>query len=53
MPAAQKLTLVSAEEYLATEMTSPNKHEYLGGVVYDIAGSTNLHGAISGNVHGA
>src|SRR5205085_1055503 len=49
MSAAKKLKLVSVEDYLAGELVSPVKHEYLGGVVYAMAGATNLHNAIAMN----
>ena len=39
MSAAKKLHLVSVEDYLAGELVSPIKHEYLGGVVYAMAGA--------------
>jgi hypothetical protein len=41
MTAAKKLALISVEEYLAGELTSPVKHEFLGGVVYARAGAFN------------
>jgi Uma2 family endonuclease len=53
MTAAQKLNLVSVDDYLAEELVSAVKHEYLGGVVYAMAGGTNLHGRITMNISGA
>jgi len=53
MTAAKKLNLVSVEEYLAGELVSPVKHEYLGGVVYAMAGARNLHNLIASNTLGA
>jgi Uma2 family endonuclease len=53
MSAARKLNLISVEEYLAGELTSPIKHEYLGGVVYAMAGATNAHNTIAGNTYAA
>lgn len=53
MSAAQKLNLVSVEEYLARELVSPIKHEYLGGVVYAMAGARNAHNLIATNTIGA
>ena len=35
----KKLNLTSEEDYLASELTSQVKHEYLGGVVYAMAGA--------------
>jgi Uma2 family endonuclease len=49
MSAVRKLDLVSVEDYLAGELVSPVKHEYLGGVVYAMAGALNAHNDISGN----
>ncbi len=43
-------TLVTPEEYLAGELLSPVKHEYLGGVVHAMAGAKNIHNEITGNV---
>ena len=53
MSTAKKLNLVSVEDYLAGELVSPVKHEYLGGVVYALAGARNLHNVIAGNIFGA
>ena len=47
MTAAKKLNLVSVEDYLAGELVSPVKHEYLGGVVYAMAGGTPAHAELS------
>ena len=49
MTAALKLDLVSTEDYLAGELLSPIKHEYLGGMIHAMAGAKNLHNDISGN----
>ena len=53
MTAARKLGLISVDDYLAVELTSPVKHEYLGGVVYAMAGAINRHNAIATNITGA
>ena len=50
MTAAEKLNLISVEEYLAGELVSPVKHEYLAGVVYAMAGATNVHNTIATNL---
>ena len=50
MTAARKLNLVSVEDYLAGELSSPVKHEYLGGVVYAMAGARNTHTTIAINI---
>ena len=49
--AAEKI--ISVEEYLAGEEAAEVKHEYLGGVVYAMAGATNAHNRIAGNVQGS
>jgi Uma2 family endonuclease len=50
LTAAKKLQLVSVEDYLEGELTSPIKHEFSGGVVYAMAGAKNLHNRIAGNI---
>ena len=50
MTAAKKLNLISIEDYLAGELVSQVKHEYLGGVVYAMAGARNAHNAIATNI---
>jgi len=52
MSAAKKLNLISVEGYLAGELASEVKHEYLGGVVYAMAGGRNAHNAIATNILG-
>src|SRR5438046_4185598 len=49
MSAAPKWNLISVEDYLAGELVSPIKHEYLGGVVYAMAGARNVHNRIATN----
>jgi Uma2 family endonuclease len=49
MSAAPKWNLVSIDDYLASELVSPIKHEYLGGVVYAMAGARNAHNLIASN----
>ena|ERR1700722_11188745 len=46
MSTAKKLNLVTVEDYLAGELISLIKHEYLGGFVYAMAGARNMHNAI-------
>jgi Uma2 family endonuclease len=53
MSTAPKRDLVSVEDYLAAELTSPIKHEYLGGVLYAMAGARNAHNLIPSNTLGA
>lgn len=50
MGSANRRGTVSVEEYLAGELTSPVKHEYLGGFVYAMAGARIVHNTIAGNV---
>jgi Uma2 family endonuclease len=52
MTAAKKLDLISIEDYLAGELESPVKHEYLGGVVYAMAGANNRHNLIATRILG-
>lgn len=49
MRAAKKLNPISVEDYLAGELVSPIKHEYLGGVVFAMAGARNVHNLIATN----
>jgi hypothetical protein len=50
---ADRLNLVSVDDYLAAEAASPVKHEYLGAVVYAMAGGRNVHHLIATNTVGA
>jgi Uma2 family endonuclease len=52
MSTAQQHELISVEDYLAGELVSKVKHEYLGGFVYAMAGARNSHNMISGNIFG-
>ncbi|MEY2984532.1 MAG: hypothetical protein RLZZ568_1149 [Cyanobacteriota bacterium] len=42
---------LSVEEYLALEETSPVKHEYIDGQVFAMAGTTDRHNVIAGNLY--
>ena len=53
MTAAKKLKPISVADYLAGELISPIKQEYLGGVVYALAGARNAHNVVSGNAFGS
>ncbi len=44
---------LTPESYLASELKSPVKHEYVGGTVYAMAGAKNIHNIIAGNVFGS
>lgn len=50
MSAAKKLNLISIDDYLAGELMSPIKHEFIGGVVYAMAGARNAHNRAGSNV---
>lgn len=39
--------LISVADYLAGELASDTKHEYLGGVIYAMAGGRNSHNLIA------
>jgi Uma2 family endonuclease len=49
MTAAPKWDLISVEDYLAGELDSVVKHEYLAGVIYAMAGARNVHNRIASN----
>jgi len=41
---------VSIAEYLKGELVSETKHEYLGGEIHAMAGASNRHNKVAGNV---
>lgn len=51
MQAAVKSDFVSVPDYLAAEEVSDIRHEYLGGLVYGMAGETLAHSQIAGNLY--
>ena len=53
MTAAEKLALISEADYLAGELASKVKHEYLGGIVHAMAGAGNQHNDIVVNLTSA
>ena len=53
MSAALKLNRIAVKDYLAGELDSPTKHEYVDGQVYAMAGARNLHNVIGTNVLGS
>ncbi len=53
MPATSAAKLISVQDYLDGELASQVKHEYLGGVIYAMAGARNVHNLISGNFFGS
>jgi len=52
MSTARQLEFLSVEDYLAGEIQSPVKSEYVDGRVYAMAGGTNVHSRISSRVLG-
>ena len=50
MTAALKWNLISVDDYLAGELDSPIKHEYIGGVVHAMAGARVAHNDITSNI---
>ena len=50
MQAAEKMDYVSVSEYLVAEAARAVRHEYLGGLVYAMAGETRDHNQIVGNL---
>src|SRR5438067_7869868 len=50
MPAALTQQMISVADYLAGEETSEIKHEYVGGLVYAMAGATKEHNQIAQNI---
>ncbi len=42
---------LTPEEYLQFEETSPIKHEYIDGQVYSMAGTTDTHNIVAGNIY--
>jgi Uma2 family endonuclease len=50
MVATPNSTYISPEDYLKAEETSPIKHEYRQGLVYAMAGASNTHVIITGNM---
>ena len=49
--AAANAPFISEEEYLETELRSEFKREYLGGVVYAMAGASEPHNIIAMNLY--
>lgn len=50
MQATQSAAAISVEDYLEGELHSPERHEYIGGVVYAMAGASDDHNIISLNL---
>ena len=47
MATASKITLISTEDYLANELKSDVKHEYIDGQVYAMAGAHSNHNRLT------
>src|SRR4051812_49553398 len=52
MSTAERLGTISVEDYLAGELRSRVKHEYVAGTVYAMAGAANAHNMIATNLLG-
>ena len=52
MSAALKMNLISVDDYLAGELVSSKKHEYVNGAVHAMAGARIGHNVIKGNTFG-
>jgi len=50
MASVSSTRLISVSDYLAGELVSQTKHEYLGGVIYAMAGARNVHNLIATNL---
>jgi Uma2 family endonuclease len=50
LPQPQAEKLLTIEEYLAFEQAAEERHEYLDGVLYAMAGESPAHGDISANL---
>ena len=53
MQAALRRDFITVEDYLAGEEASEVKHEYVGGVVYAMSGTSKEHNRITGNIYAA
>ena len=53
MSAAKPMPLLSVDDYLAGEVVSPIKHEFLAGVVHAMAGARAGHNTVASNFLGS
>ena len=51
MIALSKYNNLTPEEYLQFEEKSPIKHEYIDGQIYAMAGTTDTHNIVGGNIY--
>ena len=52
MTALPKSKYISAEDYLTMEAVSPVRHEYFNGEIFQMAGASEKHNNIAGNIYG-
>ncbi len=52
MTALSKRQYISEEDYLTMEEVSPVKHEYFDGEIFQMAGASERHNNIAGNIYG-
>ena len=50
MTALQKITHLTEQDYLAFELNADMRHEYIDGQLYAMAGASERHNRIAGNV---
>jgi len=48
---SHRIPVLTLEEYLELEKTSPVRHEYVGGELHAFAGASERHNRIAGNVY--
>jgi Uma2 family endonuclease len=53
MDVVQPIEFLSVEDYLEGELQSEIRHEYIGGSVYAMAGTSDAHNLIAGNFFAA
>src|SRR5215210_5323140 len=53
MSAVPAVKYMTVEEYLEMEDTSTEKHEFIGGIIYAMAGADFPHNQIASNTHGS
>lgn len=52
MTALPKKQFISEADYLTMEQVSPVKHEYFDGEIFQMAGASERHNNIAGNIYG-